>query len=252
MYPDNSLHGNALVLAHYAELTNPDFPPTIPGRLQAWLDERIDGSTSRPGVPTFVWGSAERIRRRRAGLRGVIPMGAPWLYLLDLEAKARLPRAPRRPWEAIMMPTPQRHLYFPHHGLGGALAARDHARSHAHLVNDGGLTVALTHEQAAAGDTRAAYEDVGALVVDLGLVQDEVGPVTDCHLVRLLDLMRTHARVLTDRPSAYSLFAHAAGIPVQAHAPTDLVVDATRRELGTDVLLAPQELRAIFDWNTHV
>lgn len=252
MYPTNDSYGNAQILAAYAGLPEPLFAPTIPGYLQPSIDAPAPEDAHRPGVPAFVWGRAARLRRQRRGLRNHTLIGAPWLYLLELE---RAETIPRPPVPESMRPEPfdpGETLYFPHHGIGGAHAAATRADDLRVQAAAGTVTVALTREQAASDETVEAYTSVGARVVDLGLTRPEVGAIEPCHLVRLLDLMRAHRRVRTDDASAFALFAHAAGIPVASGLPGADIADLAQRELGGEFLVPAQELRALFDWSNHV
>lgn len=252
MYPSNDSYGNAQILAAYAELPDPLFPPTIPGYLQPSIDAPAPEDADRPGIPAFVWGRAARQRRQRQGLRNHTLIGAPWLYLLELE---RNDAVPRPPVPMSMRPEPLdpgETLYFPHHGIGGAHMARHRAEDLRAESATRPVTVALTHEQAASSETVEAYTGVGARVVDLGLTRPEVGAIEPCHLVRLLDLMRAHRRVRADGASAFALYAHVAGLPVET-GPTEMdVADLAQRELGGEFLVPAQELRALFDWSNHV
>lgn len=249
MYTTNSAYGNAIVLAAYAELPEPLFPPTIPGYLQPWLGMESPTDEQSANVPAFIWGRAARTRRHRAGRRNHTLIGAPWLYLLALEKAERIPVPPIAEHLRPEPPEPGRVLYFPHHGMDGDLAA---ARKATHLAGEKGLTVALTHEQAASRGTVEAYTSAGLRVEELGVATAEVGSVEPFYLQHLLALMRAHQQVRTDHPSAYALFAQAAGLPVDAGVPAERLARLTRDELGTDAIVPPQELRALFDWSTHV
>lgn len=251
MYPTNAYYGNAIVLAAYAGLAEPLFPPTVPGYLQPWLGAEIPTDDALVGVPAFVWGPSARVHRHRAGLHDHTPIGAPWLYLLELDKADQIPQAPLPEHLREPFPEPGRLLYFPHHGLGGELVARDRARALADEVRAGGVTVALTHEQAASPGTVRAYEEAGARVVDLGPAIDEVGSTKPFHLERLLRLMRGHRSVRTDGPSVFALYAHTAGVAVSG-VDTATLARQARADLGTGAVVPPAELRALFDWSTYV
>ncbi|MBO1758470.1 MULTISPECIES: hypothetical protein [Dermacoccus] len=250
MFPTNQSFGNSVVLAAAARLPQPLFPPTIPGYVQPWLGQESSTSDHPRGVPAFVWGPAARERRHRAGYRNHTPIGAPWLYLLALEANSAIPVPPVRKALLPPEPEPNRLLYFPHHGLQGELAARRTAIALGSQAPE--TTIALTHEQAASEATRRAYEDVGARVVDLGPARQEVGSVAPFFLQRILQLIRVHRSVRTDVVGTYALFAHSAGAIVEAHVPRERLDALVERELGPSCVMPAQELRAIFDWSTHV
>lgn len=252
MYPTNAYYGNSIVLAAYSELEQPLFPPTIPGYVQPWLDAEVPARHSAARLPAFVWGSAARLRRHRQGLRNHLPIGAPWLYLLELEKRDAIPQPPLR--EDLRAPEPEagRTLYFPHHGMAGDDAAAANARALTSVTSHGPVTVALTREQASSEPTRGAYEDAGANVVDLGLAVEEVGSVAPFYLERVLRLMRVHQNVRADQPNAFALFANAAGMKVEVPGLTESeLARLTRTQLGTDCVVPPPELRALFDWRSH-
>lgn len=251
MYPTNAYYGNAIVLAAYAGLDEPLFPPTVPGYVQPWIGAEIPTSDALVGVPAFVWGPSARINRHRAGLRDHTPLGAPWLYLLDLEKRDQIPQPPLAEHLRTPLPEPGRLLYFPHHGLGGDLVAQERALALRPEVERGGVTVALTHEQAASPGTVRPYEEVGARVVDLGSAIEEVGSREPFYLERLLLLMRAHRGVRTDALSVFALYAHAAGLPVDGVA-EPVLSRHVRADLGTGAVVPPAELRALFDWSSYV
>lgn len=255
MFPTNLYYGNATVLAAFARKGDHHFPRTIPGALQPDLTH-VNLQNRWPGVPTFVWGPAAMAARRRLGLRNHTPIGAPWLYLLELEEQQRIPQPPVRADKKPQAPSTGDVLYFPHHGLPGEYAARQHARRVRGMFPDSDLTVALTHEQFAAESTVEAYREVGLTPVDLGPALLETGSIAAYQLLTVHLLLRAHREVIADTAGQFALFAHAAGLPTSltglGDSPTDLDLDElVDYQLGRKYMLTASEMRALFDWNNH-
>lgn len=254
MYKSNAYYGNAVVLAGYAQQREVMFPPTIPGFVQPDLTTFVRPEQA-PGVPTFVWGSAAMAARRARGLRNHSPIGSPWLYLLEQESRNRIPQTPLK---EHLRPTAEAIgdvLYFPHHGLLGVHAARDHARRMAQEFPGQAITVALSHEQFASADTVAAYTDAGLTPVSLGPATLDVGSAEPYLMYRLLLLLRAHRSVVCDVRGQMALFAHAAGLPVSVRSGEEhtsgILDELARTHLGTDCVMPARELRALFDWSHH-
>lgn len=277
MHSDNRRLGQSQIFAVYAD---PDHryvdhwsPPSIRGRVQSDWD-----LTSRPVaddslLTDFVWSAAARRRRIAAGLRPGFVLGSPWAYA------QRVPRDAFRTWQEVELraqdpPPPvvaRGTLYLPTHGIQGIHHARQLA---AHLgVHQaaGPVTVALTPADEAAAGIVAAYTDAGCVVVGLGGLDDEPGASEPRYLVRLLDLITRHERVLANSARVELLYAATTGRAVAIEGPAigeqDPVLTGLAHrlaaldesgwrsyadsELGTAQVVPPDELRTLLDWIDH-
>ena len=98
MHHHNWYYGQQHILARYCGLPD-DFPPRIPGYLQhgwnvgcGWnpVHEFFDGAWR------YVWSDAPRRRGHSLGRRNYAVVGAPMLYLMDLEPTLGLTPEPER------------------------------------------------------------------------------------------------------------------------------------------------------------
>ena len=96
MDESNHWYGHSRIIGRYCELAE-DTPRRIQGFLQhGW--NYLHGFPPNdhwcsPGYPRFVWSDVLRRRGWSMGRRGHYVIGAPWIYLLDMEPeKGRRPR----------------------------------------------------------------------------------------------------------------------------------------------------------------
>ena len=260
MFASNLYYGNATVLAAFARKGDHHFPRTIPGAVQPDLTH-VAVPSPWPTISTFVWGPAALAERRRLGLRHHTPIGAPWLYLLEMEKQRRIPQPPVQAHQKPKAANEADVLYFPEHGLAGAFAAQHQAAQVAERFAGQEVTVALTHEQFASSETVQAYRDAGLVPVDLGPAVLEVGSIAAYQLLNVHLLLRAHQSVLADSPGQFALFAHAAGVETHFTGFVDGVgadaADPDRLDalvdyyLGRPYMLTASEMRALFDWNNN-
>ncbi len=267
---ENWAYGHARALSEYAGFTATRW---IPGALQhGW--NPYDGIGMFDGVwrplPKFVWSRENARRGHERGGRNYHVIGAPWLYLLRHRAGQR-PDAPP---------------------VGSTIAVPFHATVHLHLVGEhsayardlvaeteGGrdLTVCLQWMDYEDRATRGMYEDIGARVITLGRgTSSHEGH--ESFLVRQLEEMDRHDRVVSNRLSTAIFYGAAAGksvgvygtaMTLQNQAPyeqsdiprrwpemhsfrvdPDVAASIWRDQLGADEVLDPATLRDLMGWST--
>lgn len=275
MHADNHRNGQSQIFAVYADpghrYVDHWSPPSIRGRVQSEWDLTARATPDDGVLTNFVWSPATRRRRIAAGLRPGFILGSPWAYA------QRVPRDAFRTWQDVESraedpPPPvvaRGTLFLPVHGIQGT----HHARRLATYLGDldGLVTVALAPADAAVADIRGAYTDAGHTVVALGRAEDDPGASEPRYLVRLLDLITCHERVLANAPRVELLYAATAGRTVGIEGPaigeqepvlTGLAsrlatLDASGwrsyadSELGTSQVVPPDELRTLLDWIDH-
>jgi hypothetical protein len=160
-------------------------------------------------------------------------------------------------------------LWFPVHDLGGArlagAVARDLRERH------GAATVVLSEPDAHVPAIRAAYQREGHDVTSLGPRERDVG-LTGPNVLERLRLLVDRSRCAGGNvPTTWLLHTAAAGVPTEVAGPTPATVprpahpravgaflealpdvDSALRfahaEMGSDAVLAPDEIRALFEW----
>lgn len=276
MHHANHFYGHAHIMARYVGL---DHPPRIWGYLQhGWNmhDGFAVGTVFAPGYPKFVWSEACVRRGWASGLRNYMVVGAPWLYLLELERQ--------REWLETAPPR-RGTIVYPFHGwegqavIGSHLDYLDEVRQ---TEGDVPITVCLYWNEYDDPKVRRQYEDAGVRVITHGqrgyLWQD----TEPAFLYRQLHEMRNHARVVSNRLSSAVIYAAAAGVEVGVYGdPMELESDHAilggvgkpRRmfpqmqqvrvpphdaavvaavELGRDFMLGPQEVIDVFGWTPEI
>lgn len=276
MHHANHFYGHAHLMARYVGLPE---PPRIWGYLQhGWNmhDGFAVGTVFAAGYPKFVWSQACSRRGWAAGLRDFRVVGAPWLYLLELERQ--------REWLASGAER-SGTIVYPFHGwegqqvVGSHTAYLDEVRA---TEGDVPITVCLHWNEWDNAKVRAEYEAAGVRVITHGrrgyLWQD-----TDIAFpYRQLAEIRRHRRVVSNRLSSAVLYAAAAGADVGVYGdPMELEADhailggvskprrmwprmhgvevdrehaaaVAAAELGLDALMSPEEVIDAFGWAPEI
>jgi hypothetical protein len=276
MHHANHFYGHAHIMARYVGLEE---PPRIWGYLQhGWNmhDGFAVGTVFTPSYPKFVWSQACARRGWAAGLRNYMVVGAPWLYLLELERQ--------REWLASAEPRTGT-IAYPFHGWEGQQVLGSHTAYIEEVKATEGdvpITACLHWNEYDNPKVRREYEDAGVRVVSHGqrgyLWQD-----TDvAFLYRQLHEMRGHRRVVSNRMSSAILYAASAGVEVgvygdpmalesdhavlggvgkprriwpemhQFSVPMDYAAAVANAELGADELLLPEEIIDVFGWAAEI
>jgi hypothetical protein len=275
MHHHNHYYGLAHILARYCGLDD-QFPPRIPGYLQhgwnvgcGWnpVHEFFDGAWR------FVWSDAPRRRGHALGRRDYHVVGAPMLYLMDLEP------------ELGVVPERRGTLWFLFHGWeGGGRSGRvdgDHARLIREIqeTETEPVTVSLYYTEYERPEIRRHYQEAGFDVVCFGKRGWNYEGTDRQFLYRLLAALRGHRRVAANRLCSAVFFGVAAGCePAVYGDPMTLEGDnplfggqariarlwpemlgkeidlaaaraVTDDELGRPWLMPPAEMRMLFDWN---
>ncbi|MGK5740606.1 hypothetical protein [Micromonospora sp. URMC 103] len=273
MHHHNHYYGQAHILARHCGLDD-EFPPRIRGYLQhgwnvacGWnpVHEFFDGAWR------YVWSDAPRRRGHFLGRRNYHVVGAPWLYLQDLEPDlGRTPDDERRGT-----------LWFLFHGWEGGKIHGDHARliDEIRETETEPVTVSLYYTEYERPEVRAVYERAGFDVICFGRRGWNYEGTDRRFLYKQLEAFRRHKRVASNRLSTAVFYGVAAGCqpavygdpmamegenplfggtarvarlwPEMHGKDIDLATarEITDLELGRPWLLSPAELRMLFDWN---
>lgn len=275
MHHANHFYGHAAVMARYAGLTG---SPRIWGYLQhGWnlYDGFAVGTAFAPGYPKFVWSEACAARGWLAGRRNYVVVGAPWLYLLEVERQQH--------W-AEAAPDRSGTIVYPFHGWEGQHIRGRHAAYLDEILEvESGreITICLYWHEYAQAEVRRQYEAAGVRVITHGH-RGHMYRGTDLgFLDRQLGEIRRHERVVSNRLTSAVLYGAAAGAEVgvygdpmelgndhpvlggaqrprllfpqmyQTHVPRDVAIDVARHELGSTALMSPAEVRYRFGWDTR-
>ena len=269
MHHANHFYGHAHVMARYAGLAE---VPTIWGYLQhGWNahDGYAVGTPFVPGYPRFVW--SEPVARRGLSLEvgDHVVVGAPWSYLLSLRPPgADTPR--------------QGTIAYPFHGWEGQPVRGRHdryARQLREVEGDVPITVCLYWHEFEAPAVRRAYGRAGFRVITHGPRGQLWQGTREDFLDRQLRELRVHRRVVSNRMGTALLYGASTGAEIgiygdpmvlhrdhavlggmerqrrllpelhQPHVPASVAADIARRELRTDRLLPPAEIRQVFGWH---
>ena len=271
MHHANHFYGHAHVLARYCGLGD-ERSPRIPGYLQhGWNigDGLAPGTPYVPDSPIYVWSEQTRRRADALGRRNVVVVGAPLLYLLEMDPPAD--DAPER----------EGTIWYPFHGWEAQEVSGDHSRQ-IDLINEveqGPVTVCLYWQEFQTRRIRRLYEQAGFRVICHGF-RGHMWRGTDPEFLdRQLAELRRHRRVASNRVSSALFYGIAAGcepavygdpMVLRAEDPTfggvarirrqwpqlhgrtvdiDIAREITAQELGADNILSPAELRAVFGWS---
>jgi hypothetical protein len=264
----NHYYGHSHVLARYCGLDDTE-PPRIQGYLQhGWNigDGMAPDHEFVPGAPMFVW--SEKVRRRAwsLGRRQVYVVGAPWAYLTAMTPDPGTKR--------------EGTIWYPFHGWEGQHVVGDHDGLIAEIraTEPGPVTVCLYWQEYRQPAVRRIYERAGFRVISHGYRGGWWKDLEPGFLHRQLAEQRRHARVASNRLSSAVFYGILAGCEPAVYgdpmrlegersafggqarierewaslhgASVDL--ETARRtavaELGADRLLAPAELRRLFQW----
>jgi hypothetical protein len=273
MHHHNHYYGQAHILARYCGLDD-EFPPRIRGYLQhgwnagcGWnpVHEFFDGAWR------FVWSDAPRRRDHSLGRRNYHVVGAPWLYLMDLEPDLGLVPDEKR----------EGTLWFLFQGWEGGKIQRDHERliDEIRETEPGPVTFSLYYTEYERPEIRRYYEKAGFEVICFGRRGWNYEGTDRKFLYKQLEALRRHKRVASNRLSSAVFFGVAAGCepavygdPMQPEGENPLfggtariarlspemlgkdidvkvAREVTDYELGRPWMMPPAEMRMLFDWN---
>lgn len=273
MHHANHFYGHAHIMARYVGLAE---PPRIWGYLQhGWNmhDGFAVGTVFAPRYPKLVWSQACARRGWADGLRNYVTVGAPWLYLLEMERQAEwLATAPERTGTIV----------YPFHGWEGQQVVGSHAafvEEIKQIEGDVPITVCLYWNEYDNPKVRREYEDSGVRVITHGQRGYLWQGTEPGFLYRQLDEMRRHRRVVSNRMSSAILYGASAGLEVgvygdpmelesdhailggvskprklfpelhQFAAPADYAAQVAATELGAAYKLPPEEILDVFGWS---
>lgn len=265
----NHWYGHAHILSEYCGFEHAD-PPPIRGKIQhGWTFVHGFGNkhTSDRSLANFVWSDQCRRRGQVIGWRDYWTIGAPYLYLMRL----RPDPAPKR----------EGTIWYPFHGT---IEYETVGGSHRSLIEEikdteeGPVTVCLYYVEFDDPVTRGHYEDAGFRVICHGKRGAQWQGTDSNFLYRALAENRAHERVASNRLSTAIFYGVAAGCepavygdPMEfeggaagfdgtdlllewypmlhgAHLDVELAREITARELGTDFVQSPEELRIALGW----
>ncbi|WP_433164869.1 hypothetical protein [Kribbella sp. CA-247076] len=273
MHHHNHYYGQAHILARYAGLDF-DHPPRLRGYLQhgwnigcGWnpVHEFYDGAWR------FTWSDAPRRRGHALGRRNYHSIGAPFLYLQELEPETE--QAER-----------EGTLWFLFHGWEGGKIHGDHQRliDEIRETEPGPVTFSLYYTEYDRPEVRGYYEDAGFRVVSFGRRGFSYEGTDRRFLFKQLAELRRHKRVAANRLSTAIFYGVAAGCepavygdPMEMDGENPLFggqsrierlwpemlgksvdLEAARAttdlELGRPWMVPPGELRMLFDWRERV
>lgn len=273
MHHHNHYYGLTHILARYCGLDDVH-PPRLRGYLQhgwnvgcGWnpVHEFFDGAWR------FVWSDAPRRRGHSLGRRNYHAVGAPWLYLLDLEPD--LGSTPEDSRSGT--------LWFLFHGWEGGKIQGDHARliDEIRETEPGPVTFSLYYTEYERPEIRRYYEEAGFDVICFGRRGWNYEGTDRQFLYKQLEALRKHKRVAANRLSTAILFGISAGCqpavygdPMQLDGENPLfggtaridrlwpeligkdidvkvAREITDQELGRPWMMPPAEMRMLFDWN---
>lgn len=268
MHHANHFYGHAHIMARYAGLAE---VPRIWGYLQhGWNlhDGFAVGTHFAPGYPKLVWSDVVARRAWAAGLRHVRVVGAPWVYLLQLE-----PQAPGTTREGTIV--------YPFHGWEGQEISGSHeayAREIRAVEGDVPVTVCLYWNEFDHPEVRRAYEGQGFRVITHGQRGHMWQRIEPRFLHSQLAEVRAHRRVVSNRLGSALLYGASVGAQIgvygdpmvlandhavlggmekqlrlfpdlhQERVPQETAHAVAVDELGLDCLLSPAEVRFAFGW----
>lgn len=276
MHHHNHYYGHAHILARYCDLPHLH-PPRIRGYLQhGW--NIGDGWNPQheffDGAWRWTWSDAPRRRGHILGRRNYQAIGAPWLYLLDLEP------------DLGVVPEAEREgtLWFLFHGWEGGKIEGDHKRliDEIREVEPGPVTFSLYYTEYDRPEIRRAYLDAGFDVVSFGRRGFSYEGTDRRFLFKQLKALRRHKRVAGNRLATAMFYGASVGCDIAVYGDPmtmqgedplfggnarverlwpelhgkEIDQDVARAivmdELGAPWLMPPQELRPlIFDGENH-
>ncbi|HYN28907.1 MAG TPA: hypothetical protein VES95_03415 [Dermatophilaceae bacterium] len=272
MDSSNHWYGHAHVLARYCGLPD-DPPPRINGVLQhGWTFVHGFGYGHAPplGFTRYVWSDFCRSRGQMIGWRDYYVIGAPFLYLQQLE-----------PAPAETEQEREGTIWYPFHGTAdyeGLGGSHEDLIAEIRATETGPVTACLYYVEYDDPVVRAAYEDAGFRVICHGVRGAKWSGGTTDFLSRQLRELRRHRRVASNRLTTAIFYGISAGCePAVYGNPMELldvkegfdgaglieanyadlhgaevdrevaqaIADA---ELGVGWTLPPEEMRVMFGW----
>lgn len=271
MDSSNYWYGHAHILARYCGL-DALAPPRINGVIQhGWTFVHGFGYGHAPpdGFAKFVWSDVNRRRGQAIGWRDYYVIGAPFLYLMQMEHED--PASVER----------EGTIWYPFHGTKDfeqLHGSHDDLIDTIRGVEDGPVTICLYYVEYDDPQIRGTYERAGFRVICHGRRGLKwKGGNTD-FLHKQLRELRRHRRVASNRLSTAVMYGAVAGCePAVYGDPMELLDVKTgfngeqlleawfpelhgehpdvavaqavaRAELGAEALLGPDELRQVLGW----
>ncbi|HYN92624.1 MAG TPA: hypothetical protein VES42_02090 [Pilimelia sp.] len=222
------------------------------------------------GAWRFVWSDAPRRRGHMLGRRNYHAVGAPWLYLQQLEP------------ELGVVPAEERSgtLWFLFHGWEGGKIQGDHRRliDEIRETEPGPVTFSLYYTEYERRDVRRFYEQAGFDVICFGRRGFNYEGTDRQFLYKQLAALRRHKRVAANRLSTAVFYGVAAGCqPAVYGDPMEMAGEnpvfggtariarlwpellgkdidlktareITDHELGRPWMMSEAEMRMLFDW----
>lgn len=211
MHHHNHYYGQAHILARYCGLDDVH-PPRIRGYLQHGWNVG-DGWNPQheffDGAWRYVWSDAPRRRGHSLGRRNYAPIGAPWLYLTELEPELGTLAPEERSGT----------LWFLFHGWEGGKIEGDHARliDEIRETEPGPVTFSLYYTEFDRPEVRALYEKSGFEVISFGKRGWNYEGTDRRFLYKQLEAMRGHRRVAANRLSTAIFYGAAVGCDVAVY-----------------------------------
>ncbi|GIE33299.1 hypothetical protein Ait01nite_063440 [Actinoplanes italicus] len=279
MHHHNHYYGQTHILSRYCGLDD-EHPPRIRGYLQhgwnvgcGWnpVHEFFDGAWR------YTWSDAPRRRGHSLGRRNYHVVGAPFLYLMELEPDlGAVPEAER-----------SGTLWFLFHGWEGGGKGGKIQGDHARLISEiretetEPVTISLYYTEFERPEVRRAYEKAGFEVICFGKRGWNYEGTDRRFLYKQLETFRRFKRVAANRLSTAVFFGVAAGctpavygdpMALEGDNPLfggqariarlwpemlgkEIDLEAARAttdvELGRPYLMPPAEMRMLLDWNAR-
>ncbi|MGL5928654.1 MAG: hypothetical protein ACRCY8_06945 [Dermatophilaceae bacterium] len=210
MHHHNHYYGQAHVLAQYAGLRH-DWPPRIRGYLQHGWNVGCGWNPQHEffdGAWRFVWSDAPMRRGYSLGRRNHHVIGAPWLYLLDLQGPNPVPDADRAGT-----------LWFLFHGWEGGRIEGDHRRliDEIRETEPGPVTFSLYYTEYDRPEVRRQYLEAGFEVVSFGRRGWNYEGTDTRFLHKQLAAMQRHRRVVANRLSTAVFYGASVGCDVAVY-----------------------------------
>lgn len=267
----NHWYGHAHALAEYCGF-DPASPPPIRGTIQhGWMfvhgygtPHRIDRSFVK-----LVWSDLARRRGQLIGWRDYAVIGSPFSYLATL-----------RPESGV---EPEGTIWYPFHGTKeyeGVHGSHQELVDTIRAVEDGPVTICLYYVEYDDKSVRQFYEDAGFRVICHGRRGLLYQGTDRFFLERQLTELRRHRRVASNRLTTAVMYGASLGLEPAVYGDPMVIsgvkagYDGTklldslypqftgehvpdvsraqaiaRAEVGTDVLLGPDELRYFLGWD---
>jgi hypothetical protein len=260
MFRENDNYGHNRVLAMYAGF---DSPPPLWGMLQHGWNLGTGFSPYRPpsAIRLLVWSSANLAHARAVGFSKVSAIGAPFLYLVRHLGARTLSEA-------------QGTIVYPFHSWEREDVVGDHAGYANYIIRreTPPITICLYWREYEQVSIRETYAKTGARVVCHGRRYDP------SFLLRQLDELTRHRRLVTNRTSTALWYGAVLGMEVEVYGPlmglrrvaegVEFDREQRRRlpalfegpltgargkaladhELGSSQVLTPEALRQVLGW----